>query len=203
MMNIVFVTMMYGVGLPILFPTACLCLIANYMLDVFLIFYYYRKPPDYDTKLHVEQVAKMEKAVLLFFAMGAWMISNNQLLPYEGMPLEPSERASTEFQSHHLWTQYVYGTLDEKFFYLGPAIPLYLFFVFSLLVIIFGNILEFLKQRFWVFRDNFTFFEFEDLEEGFDCYFDSINRKEIGWTHIEEELCRDKFNYATMPKEIL
>jgi len=53
-MNIVFVTMMYGVGLPILFPIACLSFIAIYFLDLYLLFYVYRKPPDYDSKLHME-----------------------------------------------------------------------------------------------------------------------------------------------------
>ena len=44
------------------------------------------------------------------------------------MPLEPQDRKSTEFKSHHVWSQFVFGTWDEIFFLLGPAIPLYLFF---------------------------------------------------------------------------
>jgi hypothetical protein len=51
-------------------------------------------------------------------------------------------------------------------------------------------------------KENFSFFELDDIEEGFDQYYDSIDCKEIGWTSLEEEMCRDKFNYATMPKEI-
>jgi hypothetical protein len=87
--------------------------------------------------------------------------------------------------------------------YLGPAIPLYIFFVLGLFVIAMSHLLDFLKERFEVVRDNFTFFETCDLEEGFENYYDSINRKEIGWTTLEENICREKFNYATMPKELL
>ena len=51
-MNILFVTMMYGVGLPILFPIACLSFFLILIMDQYMIFFVYRKPPDYDTKLH-------------------------------------------------------------------------------------------------------------------------------------------------------
>lgn len=51
-MNIVYVTMMYGVGLPILFPIAVISLMVIYFLDVICLFYVYRQPPKYDSSLH-------------------------------------------------------------------------------------------------------------------------------------------------------
>ena len=64
--------MMYGVGLPILFPIACASLILMYMMDLYMIFYVYRKPPDYDTNLHDSQLKQMEAAVFIFLAFGVW-----------------------------------------------------------------------------------------------------------------------------------
>ena len=88
-------------------------------------------------------------------------------------------------------------------FYLGPAIPMYVFLVLSIIVFSYEHVMDILRERYEFFRDNFTFLELDEIEEGFDQYFESIDRKEIGWTFLEEEINRNKFNYATMPKEVL
>ena len=51
-MTIIWVTMMYGAGLPILFPIALISIILIYMMDIYMLFYVYRKPPVYDADLH-------------------------------------------------------------------------------------------------------------------------------------------------------
>jgi len=88
-------------------------------------------------------------------------------------------------------------------FYLGPAIPMYVFLVLAIIVFSYEHVMDILRERYEFFRDNFTFLELDEIEEGFDQYFESIDRKEIGWTFLEEEINRNKFNYATMPKEVL
>lgn len=52
MLNTSFVTMMYGGGLPILFPVACLQFIVFYMLENYKFYYVYKQPPAYDEKLN-------------------------------------------------------------------------------------------------------------------------------------------------------
>jgi hypothetical protein len=44
--------MMYGTGLPILFPIAFVSFFSLYMLEVYMLFYVYRKPLDIDMELH-------------------------------------------------------------------------------------------------------------------------------------------------------
>jgi hypothetical protein len=44
--------MMYGVGLPILFPIAVFALLGLYLLEKVLLYYSYRMPPTYDEKLN-------------------------------------------------------------------------------------------------------------------------------------------------------
>ena len=39
------------------------------------------------------------------------------------------------------------------------------------------------------------------FEEGFDPYFNTIDRTKIRWTIDEEKKCREKFKYGTMPFE--
>ena len=91
---------------------------------------------------------------------------------------------------------------DEIMFQLGPAIPLYIFFVFVIICLIFWPILEFLKSRFPLIREQFTILDkFEDIEEEFGEYFESIDRKKIMWIIDEEKYCREVFGYQTMSDE--
>ena len=71
-MNIIFVTMMYGVGLPILFPLACISFTIIYLTEIFMLFYVYRKPPAFEEGLHEDALLKLETAGPLFFGFGLW-----------------------------------------------------------------------------------------------------------------------------------
>ena len=52
----IFVTMMYGAGLPILFPIAFISFLVTYLMEVYMLFYVYRVPPAYGMKLYKEQI---------------------------------------------------------------------------------------------------------------------------------------------------
>jgi hypothetical protein len=47
-LNIVFVTFMYGFGLPILFPVAIFAFVILYFIEKTMLYYSYRVPPMYD-----------------------------------------------------------------------------------------------------------------------------------------------------------
>ena len=51
LLNIVFVTFMYGLGLPILFPIAALSCLILYLQEKTMLYYGYRVPPMYDERL--------------------------------------------------------------------------------------------------------------------------------------------------------
>lgn len=50
-LNITFVTFMFGLGLPMLFPYALLAMIILWVSEKALFFYSYRLPPMYDASL--------------------------------------------------------------------------------------------------------------------------------------------------------
>lgn len=50
-LNVVFVTFMYGFGIPILFPVAVISLIILYFVEKTMLYYSYRMPPMYDEKM--------------------------------------------------------------------------------------------------------------------------------------------------------
>ena len=51
MLNVVFVTMVYGLGIPILFPIACLSMVILFLQEKLMLYYGYRVPPMYDERL--------------------------------------------------------------------------------------------------------------------------------------------------------
>lgn len=83
MLNIVFVTFMYGAGLPILFPIALGSLTVLYIMERLLVAYSYKQPPTYDDKLNTSTINVMMYAPVFYSAFGYWMFSNQQIFDNE------------------------------------------------------------------------------------------------------------------------
>jgi len=98
--NITFVTMMYGVGLPVLFPIASISLLVLYSVEKLMLHYSYREPPMYDEKLNKNALAILTWAPLLFLAFGYWMLSSQQLLSNDFIP--DLTFSDTDRRSDHL-----------------------------------------------------------------------------------------------------
>lgn len=77
MLNTTFITMMYGAGLPILFPIAAAQLIVFYVLENYKFYWSYRQPPAYDEKLNTYCLKTLEKAPLILLGFAYWMFSNH------------------------------------------------------------------------------------------------------------------------------
>lgn len=75
-LNTVMVCMMYGVALPIMFPIASFTFFNYYLVDRFLITYYYQRPPIYDDKLNNAALSTMKYAPLLMLFFGYWCMGN-------------------------------------------------------------------------------------------------------------------------------
>ena len=74
--NTVFVTFMYGFGMPILFPIAALNFLILYLTERSMLFYAYRLPPMYDHRLSESVLNKLNFAPCLLLFFGYWMVSN-------------------------------------------------------------------------------------------------------------------------------
>jgi hypothetical protein len=84
-MNIVFITCMFGVGLPILYPVAVLALVILYISEKYMLYYAYQVPPMYDEKLSQNVIAHLKVAPLIMLISGYWMLSSKQLLSNENL----------------------------------------------------------------------------------------------------------------------
>jgi hypothetical protein len=74
------VALMYGGGMPILYPIACMSFLLFFWVDKFLIVRYYRHPPEYDARLSRWAVFVMSFAVVLHLGFTIWAYTTPGLL---------------------------------------------------------------------------------------------------------------------------
>jgi len=133
-MNIVFITMMFGAGLPILFPLASISLLMMYCLEKYEIYYVFQQPPSYDEKLNNAVLNNLDKAPIFLLSFGYWFLTNLQLL--SNQHLQPVERASDAFQSQHVWSDYCNLF---KAYEAGPAGSLLVMLYFYIAYLVFAG----------------------------------------------------------------
>ena len=73
---IVFVTFMFGFGIPILFPIAFVSIFVLYHVEKICMYYRYRRPPMYDE--HVTQLVQrlLRLAPVMYLFSAYWMLTN-------------------------------------------------------------------------------------------------------------------------------
>jgi len=69
-----FITMMYGVALPILFPIAAFTFANLLLMERVLITYWHSKPPMYDDKLNTQTLNLMRWAPVVLCFFGYWFL---------------------------------------------------------------------------------------------------------------------------------
>jgi hypothetical protein len=75
-LNIIYITMMYGVGMPILFFIATINFLNQYVCERIIVAYGMKQPPALDDKLTKNCVDMLKWAPLLWLFNGYWMLSN-------------------------------------------------------------------------------------------------------------------------------
>ena len=79
LLNTTYVTMMYGLGLPILFPVAALSYFIFWVTERYQMAYTYQLPPALDEALTKNMIKLLSYSPILFLLNGLWMISNKQI----------------------------------------------------------------------------------------------------------------------------
>ncbi len=75
-LNIVYITLMYGLGMPILFVLAAFNFLNQYICERLIVAYQVRLPAALDDKLTNNALNMMKWAPILFLCNGYWMVSN-------------------------------------------------------------------------------------------------------------------------------
>lgn len=77
--NVVYVSCLYGVGMPILFPIGLLTFFNMLICERLYLAKFVKMPPMMDDVLAKNSVAMMKFAPLLMIINGYWMLSNKQI----------------------------------------------------------------------------------------------------------------------------
>jgi len=74
--NTVYIAMMYGMGMPLLFPIAALNIFNQWITERIAVAYLAKLPPALDSKLTDNCISVLRWAPLLLLFNGYWMVSN-------------------------------------------------------------------------------------------------------------------------------
>lgn len=126
--NLAWVTFMFGPGIPILYPTFLLALVIQWVVERLCMAYYYKQPPLYDEKLSNNTVNLLYFSVLLQMLFGFWMFTNNQMFANEVYPMV--EAYSPVRSGHSIWEPI---HIDQAFPFLFVGV---IFLVISILLLV-------------------------------------------------------------------
>lgn len=78
-LNIAYITLMYGLGMPLLFPIAMVNYLNQYFCERIIVAYFMKAPPALDDKIIRNFIRMLKWAPLLFLCNGYWMVSNPEI----------------------------------------------------------------------------------------------------------------------------
>jgi hypothetical protein len=176
-LNIVYITMMYGIGMPILFPIAMFNFLNQYVSERIIVAYYMKQPPALDDKLIRNCLHMLKWAPLLLLSNGFWMVSNQQIFN----------------NVYHFINEGSESMKSNHFFQINKvthAEPL-LLFAFACIALIF----IFVFARDWMIRLGFTLGQTDiEIDEDLPNFF-----KAVSLSQANEVVERDhylKLNYG-------
>lgn len=77
-LNITFLAMLYGLGMPIMFPMASVILLNQRLAERIQVAYNYRQPPAMDNSLSDSVLSIMKYAPVMLLFNGFWLMDNRQ-----------------------------------------------------------------------------------------------------------------------------
>jgi hypothetical protein len=188
-LNITFVTFMFGLGLPMLFPYALLAMLILWVSEKAMFFYSYRLPPMYDVSLGKNVINKMRAAPIFMVLFGYWFFSSRTLLSNENLTAV-QRKSDTPLTGHSAAN--VFGSKGWE----APAWPLLLFAIIFIIQYFFGNMMyEQLTRCFPSLKiGDIT------LNEDIDTYWNSLDDHDRKWSDEEERHFRlfNNFDWKDM-----
>jgi len=182
-LNIVYVTLMYGIGLPYLFPTAVAALVILYISEKALLYYSYRMPPSYDQRLSNFVIKMMLGAPVMMLFFGYWMLSSKQLIANDHL-------TGREFGNDAELSQHTMGDIFSEDGWNNPAWPMLLMAFICLIFCCFHKLLNELFDKVfpcWTIGDI-------DPNEDIADYWKTLDMHDLGFSYHEEMKGRNLFN---------
>lgn len=171
MMNVLFVTFMYGLAIPLLFPIALMAFTIQYVCEKLTITYFFRKPPMFDEKMNSGSIQIMKLAPLFMFFFGYWCMTNKQIFTNESYEIIRTIEAVQT--GHTFWSM----NFDQGF----PLLIIGLFTTFCYVAkqMVFGILL-----KYKIIEEE----QEDEVDEGLGTYWECLN------DHDRREWMLDELN---------
>lgn len=181
LLTIIFVTMTFGFGIPILFPIAAIAILILYIVEKSMLYYAYKLPPMYDERLSQSVIKTLYWAPIFYLSFGFWMASNKQMLSNDN--LETRERMVSPDVSDHTIDGFLMGDCFQS-----PAWPLALLCGILILNQIFGDSINHCLQKYF---PNLIIGDVV-IDEDIDNYFMALDEKDRAWATEENKYATEK-----------
>ena len=186
MLNMVFVTFMYGLAVPLLFPIACLFFVVSYIVERVTLAYSYRMPPMFDDVLNKSAIATLKVAPLFMMLFGFWIMGNHQIF---NNFVEGREYRFDPVHTDHSGYQIV---PDQ-------TLPLFIMSAAMFVFLILSGAFKKLLQKCRLIDED----KEDDVDENLGTYAQCLDPKNRKAWLIEEKHLRKKFGVHTVTDEML
>ena len=178
LLNIVFISICYGFGLPLLPIIILASFFMSYTLDKLFVMFYHRKPPLYDDTLNKVNIEILKWAAFLYIAVAYWVLTNKQMF---GNRLHHIEyQAKIETYDHYVFE--MPDTIQEKIVLLF-AIIIFIYLIVNTIILMLAPLYESTSQE--------ELMEFEDLKK----FPKALSDKDVKFWYSEEKNIREKLGY--------
>lgn len=120
MLNIAYITMFYGMGMPSLFPIAALNYWNQYVAERIVVAHHMKAPAALDDRLTVNCINLLRFSPMLFLVNGAWMLGNQQM--FKNVWSYIPDASYTMKSDHHFLFEVNWATPASLFGILGIAL---------------------------------------------------------------------------------
>ena len=186
-LNVTYVTMLYGLGLPALFPIAFLSYFIFWATERYQIAYCYQLPPAMDDKMTQNAMKLFTYTPMIFLMNGYWMLSNRQM--FENV-INSKTYSTEQMESAHGWS--TLGVMSQ-------ATPLLLFsFAFMVITILRVGFYEYLTA--WGFTISSNDIE---VDENLPNFFESVKLSDADWLVKENNYVKENYNITFVNSTVI
>jgi hypothetical protein len=186
LLNVVFVTFMYGLAVPLLFPIATIFFAVSWIVERLALAYSYKQPPMFDDVLNKSAISTLKVAPLFMMFFGFWVFGNQQIFDnfVKGRQFK-TEEIDTDHTGYQI-------RVDQ-------TLPLFLSAVTMLVLIIAGGTLLALLERCGLIEA----YREDDVDEGLGTYEQCLPSKVRKAWVIDELHFRKKFGGQSVEQQFL
>ncbi len=183
---VMYLTMMYSLGMPLLFPVGALTFAVVWILERIMVCYVCVLPPAMDDTLVKNSVKMFRWAALIYLFVGYWMISNPKYFDNEVFPIE---MVGDVQKTEHI----AFNSLI-----LEQAAPLFIIGIILLIILLiqkkFGSKL---RKYGFAFNDRVL-----KVDEDLPRFWDALRFKNAAWLFHEVRHMKEKYGFSFVDDQI-